>query len=262
MAGEVSKPGAMALVGSGEYLPVMAETDRFLLQTLGGPARAKVVLIPTASGLEPGIPERWNNLGVGHFTSLGASVEPAMLVTREDASDPLILKLLEEANFIYFSGGNPNYLIETLRDTPAWEIITRRHAQGAVLAGCSAGAMAFGGFTTNIRMMRQGLPPEWVPALGLLPGFITLPHFDRLSGFISQELFKMLLDTAPFENGLVRALIGVDENTALVRLPVQANATQSETGWQVFGHQTVSIFDHLGKAFIYRPGDRLSLRER
>lgn len=259
MAGEVSGPGAIALVGSGEYLPVMAETDRFLLETLGGPASAKVVLIPTASGLEPGMPEHWNNLGVGHFKSLGASVEPAMLVTRKDASDPRILTLLREANFIYFSGGNPNYLIQTLHETPAWEIITRRHSQGAVLAGCSAGAMAFGGFTTSIRMMRQGQTPEWVPALGLLPGFITLPHFDRLSGFISQELFKILLDTAPFESNQAQALLGIDEDTALVRLP---NPNQPETDWQVFGRQTVSIFDQRSKALISRPGDRLSLRER
>jgi cyanophycinase len=259
MAGMSNRSGAIALVGSGEYLEVMTETDRFLLETLGGPAQARVVLIPAASGLEPGMPEHWNKLGADHFTRLGAQVKPARLVTREDACDPQILHLLEEANFFYFSGGNPNYLIETFYHSPAWQIITRRHSQGAVLAGCSAGAMAFGGFTTNIRAMRQGQPPEWVPALGLLPGIITLPHFDRLSGVISQELFKSLLETAPFENGQVQALLGIDEDTALVRLPENPGANQAVNSWQVFGRQTVSIFDHVGKALISRPGDRVTL---
>lgn len=259
MAGEVSGPGAIALVGSGEYLPVMDDTDRYLLETLGGPASARVVLIPTASGLEPGMPEHWNNLGLAHFKKLGAQVDAVMLVTKSDASDPHILALLEQASFIYFSGGNPNYLIETLHETPAWEIILRRHAQGAVLAGCSAGAMAFGGYTTNIRKMRQGQPPDWVEALRLLPGFITLPHFDRFSSFITQELFKTMLDTAPFGNGQVHALLGIDEDTALVRLSFTG---KNDSEWQVFGRQSVSVFDEVGRALISRPGDRVTLRER
>ncbi len=45
------RPGPVALVGSGEYLPQMNEIDRMLLDSLGeGPKR--VALLPTASGLE------------------------------------------------------------------------------------------------------------------------------------------------------------------------------------------------------------------
>src|SRR5689334_5791296 len=105
-----NKAGPVALVGSGEFLEVMNETDRFLLETLGGPDRALVAVIPTASGLEPGSPQRWADLGLNHFRRLGASVEAVMIVNRQDTADPAILELLGKANFFYFSGGNPNYL--------------------------------------------------------------------------------------------------------------------------------------------------------
>ena len=118
-----TKPGALALVGSGEYLPQMAETDRFLLDTVGGPAAARVVVIPTASALELGMPERWNTMGVAHFRALGAQVTPVLLLTRDDAQDERVLAELREADLYYFSGGNPEHVIETLRDTLAWQII-------------------------------------------------------------------------------------------------------------------------------------------
>src|SRR5690349_3335105 len=115
--------GALALAGSGEYLAVMDDIDRRLLATAGGPAAARVALLPTASGLEGEAPARWNELGREHFRALGAAVEGLRLLRREDASDPAILATLREASFYYFSGGNPSYVIECLRDTPAWEII-------------------------------------------------------------------------------------------------------------------------------------------
>ena len=114
-------PGALALVGSGEYLPQMREVDRLLLATRGGSAGSRVAVIPTASGLEPGMPERWNGMGAAHFQELGTVVTPVPLIGRADAEDSRIVDMLRGADLFYFSGGNPEYVIETLRGTPAWE---------------------------------------------------------------------------------------------------------------------------------------------
>lgn len=245
MIGE--KAGALALVGSGEYLEAMNETDLNLLATLGGPEQARVVLIPTASGLEAGMPRYWSDLGLAHFGRLGAKVEEVWLVERAHAADPAILDVLSQANFFYFSGGNPVYLTETLQDTPAWEIISKAHLRGAVLAGCSAGAMAFGGYTLSVRAMMQGQPPQWVAALGMLPGVATIPHFDRMANFITPELFKAVVASAPV--GVT--LLGVDEDTALVLLP--------DGGWQVMGRQSVSVFDRGGERLVYQPSQSVPL---
>jgi cyanophycinase len=245
-----SQPGALALVGSGEYLPQMEETDRFLLDTLGRPPAARVVVIPTASALELGMPEHWNTLGVAHFRALGAQVTPVMLLTRDDAHDQQLLADLRGADMYYFSGGNPEHVIEMLRDTPAWQIIRAGYESGAVLAGCSAGAMMLGGYTLSVRAVMRGQPPRWLPALGIAPGIVLMPHFDRVADYASAEMFRDILATAPAST----TLVGVDEDTALVYVP-----GEPELRWRVIGQQTVSVFDGEGGRSIYRSGDVLPL---
>jgi cyanophycinase len=245
-----TQPGALALVGSGEYLPYMAETDRFLLDTLGGPAAARVVVIPTASALELGMPERWNNMGVAHFRALGAQATPVMLLTRDDAQDERVLADLRGADLYYFSGGNPEHVIETLRDTPAWQIIHAGYTAGAVLAGCSAGAMMLGGYTLSVRAVMRGQPPRWLPALGVAPGIVLMPHLDRVADFAGAEMFRAIHSSAPPGT----TLVGVDEDTALVYVP--AGAKQR---WHVIGRQTVSVFDRESGRAIYRAGDSIPL---
>jgi cyanophycinase len=247
-------PGAIALVGSGEYTPAMEATDRFLLDTRGGPAAARVVVIPTASGQEPGSPEGWNRMGVAHFSALGAQVTPVMLLDRQDAADARIVATLHSADLYYFSGGSPEYLIETLRDTPAWDAIRAGYANGAVIGGCSAGAMMLGGYTLGIRALRSGQPPQWRPALGLVAGVTVIPHFDRVSQFVGEELFRAILASAP--DGLT--LVGVDEDTALVCTP---SANGAAPRWRVTGRQGVAVFNRGTAAAIYRAGDQVSLGE-
>ena len=245
-------PGALALVGSGEYTAAMNGTDRALLETLGGPGAAQVVVLPTAAGHEePASPARWAREGVEHFTRLGAQVQPAMILNRTDADDPRWLELLESANFYYFSGGDPQYLTAALAGSPTWDVIRRRHAAGAVLAGCRAGAMAFGGWIPNMRAAFTGRAADWHPALGIVPQLMVLPHFDRMANFIGRAVLWRMVQTAPAG----ARVIGVDENTALVRFPAAADS------WQVWGRQTVSVFDGPGNggSTVYQTGQPVIL---
>ena len=229
-------PGPLALVGSGEYTPAMLETDRRLLEMLGHPS-ARVALLATASAPEPGMPDRWNQMGLAHFAALGAEVFAPALLTRADAFDAQIVAALGSADMFYFSGGDPQYLIEILRDTPAWQVIRERHESGAILAGCSAGAMMLGGYTLGIRALIAGQPPNWPPALGLLPHLAVLPHFDRAAQYMGEELLRAVLAVAPA--GVT--LLGIDEDTALVR---------NGDAWLVSGRQSITVFaDGIPKSY-------------
>jgi cyanophycinase len=243
-------PGAIALVGSGEYLAQMREVDRFLLDTLGA-ARARVALLPTASGLELGMPDRWNTMGVEHFRGLGADVAPVALINRADALDAHVVAALQEADFYYFSGGNPEYLLETLRDTPAWEAIVTGYRHGAVLAGCSAGAMMLGSYTLSVRSVMRGQAPRWMPAMAVVPGIVVMPHFDRVADFAGPETFRAILASAPDQ----ATLVGIDEDTALIR----AHHDRGGLSWRVLGRQTVSVFGAEGDRTIYRAGETVPL---
>jgi cyanophycinase len=249
MVDEITTAGPIALVGSGEFLAVMDEIDTAILERLGGAAGSRVAVIPTASGLEEAeSPTRWARMGVEHFTRLGARVDAVAILNRRDAQDSDLLAILEAANFYYFSGGNPMHLIDTMRDSPAWEIIARRHARGAALAGCSAGAMAICGQTSRFRGLRDEDAPAWTAALGILPQLIVVPHFDRIASFIGQEAVDRLLRNVPEGS----TLLGIEEDTALVRLEGDI--------WWVMGQRKVWTFG-AGESASYEPGRKMSIED-
>ena len=248
-------PGAVALVGSGEYLDAMNKVDTYLLNTIGGAKTAKVVLLPTASGLEPNGPTTWNNLGMKHFKQLGVTdIHATRIIDRNSASEPEQLALLQGANFYYFSGGNPQHTIESLRDTPAWEIIKTAYDHGAILAGCSAGAMMLSARTVSIRQVMTGEPVSFVEAMGVVPNVIVFPHFDRMAGFLDQERFQSLLKSV----SELYTVVGIDEDTALVR--IEPNETSDTSArWRVMGRQTVNLFSRDGQISILHDGDEVTL---
>lgn len=191
--------GTLALVGSGEYLPPMLPVDRALLDRVPGTPR--VVCIATAAA--PDGPEtfaRWGQMGVEQFGErLGAAVEAVPLATREDAHDASIVEAIRAANFVYFSGGKPTYLYDTLAGTPAWEAVRGVLDAGGVVAGCSAGAMIMG---------RRATPFPQHRGFGLLPDAVIMPHYDELPPAMAGAVKWIFVP--------VRVLLGVEGNTAFV----------------------------------------------
>lgn len=197
-----SHPGILALVGSGEYLPPMEPVDRWLLDRLEEPPR--VVCLPTAAGTEGAARLRyWMALGVEHFHRLGCQVTALPLSDRAGAQRADFVQEIQTANFIYFSGGKPDYLMSVMEGTPVWESVLSVLDRGGVVAGCSAGAMIMGA-----RLMRYPVPGIGSVGFGLLPGSVIIPHFDELPNFFIQALMML--------NGRSGSFYGIEGNTALV----------------------------------------------
>lgn len=233
--------GLINLVGSGEYLPVMDEVDRYLLESLDlNERKPRVACLPTAAGKEgDSSVNRWLNMGVSHFSGLGAEVEPVRITDRNSANDPCWESILENADLIYFSGGDPSYLYETMKDTLAWRAAQRAWERGAVYAGCSAGAMILGKRMPSFRLAGTG------EGFGVVPATYIVPHFDAIPGV-----------WRPIVLGLQRQLrnqdrmIGIDEDTALIG--------KLNGEWTVKGKGKVHIFAQAGKA-SYTNGQMLTL---
>jgi cyanophycinase len=220
--------GAIALVGSGEYLPVMAETERLLLA-----GRTKYVQVPTAAAPEGEASlSRWIALGREQAERLGAEAVPVVARNREEADSPVLAALVAGAGLVYLSGGNPSFLAKTLRGTLLWEAIHRAWTEGAALAGCSAGAMALTSWVPDLRHPLTA--PD--PGLGVVTDLRVIPHFDRMAGWMPDLVARYLTKaTGP--------VVGVDEDTAMVRV---------DDTWVVHGRQAV---------WVLTPDERTAYRD-
>lgn len=216
-------PGPLALVGSGEYLPVMADVERMLID---GRA-ARYVQLPTAAAPEGEQSlRRWLDLGAAQAARLDVAQVPVLVRDRDEADSPELAALVEGAGLIYLSGGNPSFLAKTLRGTLVWQAILAAWQSGSALAGCSAGAIALTGWVPSIRDL--GREPD--PGLGVLPHLRVLPHFDKMLGWAPDLLTRAVLRPPA---GVT--VLGIDEDTAVVDL------TGVGQTWQVHGRQQAWI---------------------
>jgi cyanophycinase len=214
-------PGPLALVGSGEYLPQMADIEKGLLA--GRPPRY-VQLATAAVPDGPAVVERWHNLGVAQAERLGVQPIVVPVNDRADANDPAMADLIAGAGLVYLSGGDPGYLADTLRDSAVWDAIVAAWRTGSALAGCSAGAMALTSWVPKIRSPTE----EATVGLGLLPHLRVIPHFDAFAARVPDLVERFLV---PYDPAVT--VIGVDEETALVGGPELWTVQGRQSAWRL-----------------------------
>ena len=199
--------GAIALVGSGEYSVTMQGLETELLHRAISRGKTNTfVQIPTASSHEGDISRaKWKRLGQEQSDRIGSECIYLPIHEREDAFNPQFVEQVKDAGLIYFSGGDPVHLAEVFAGTPMWDAIVQSWREGASLAGCSAGAMAFGGKIIGIRRSHV------TEGLGLLPEIEVIPHYDKFLGWLPDRV-----TAAVMRNDAGTNLLGIDENTALV----------------------------------------------
>jgi cyanophycinase len=233
--------GPLVLCGSGEFTRAMEAVDRAILSDLGR-HQIRVAIVPTAAGLED-TPKSWVEMGTAHFAGLGAQATGVMVLDRADAEDPRHAAAIANADWIYFSGGKPGHLVDTLSGTPFWSAVLARHRAGAVLAGSSAGAMMLGSRTFHFPdgLDERGLPRRVAvrDALGLLPGIFVAPHFDA----VPVEWWRMSADLWPPSH----RMLGIDEDTAIV---------ERADGWVVAGKGRATVFRSLDDHDVHPSGAR------
>lgn len=218
---------AFALLGSGEFEPWAAEVDRWVLRR----ARPGPVIVSPAASAPEGdeVFDRWGSRGVEHYAGLG--VDAAVLPVR-DARDAAVDEARTApaiASMLFFSGGNPAHLADTLRHSPLWRAIAAEVDRGLVLAGCSAGAAALGTRCLDTRLVPgpgARLDDAWAPGLALLDAMIA-PHWDT-----TERVF-------PGGQNAIRSasagrLVGLGERTALVG---------DGRRWSVIGAGSVYVLD-------------------
>lgn len=223
--------GLIALVGGNEFRSDCEPMDRALLARLG--SKPIVVIMPTAAAREN--PRLAAENGIRYFRRLGAQAEASMIVDTNSARDPAHVEALRKADLVYFTGGDPTHLLESMQYTVAWQALQEMLGEGRAIAGSSAGAMICGG-----QMWSPG--EGWRAGLGLLPHIAIVPHHATLAARWNIEHMRATLAQDI-------ALIGIDEATALAGL---------DGRWQVLGSGQVVVY-HNGTTSVYTNGQSLDL---
>ncbi len=187
--------------GAEEKIGDVAILRKFVTLCAGG----RIAIIPTASEVsETG--GRYERL----FVELGAAEARALPITsRGDCERTEWLDALDEVDGIFLTGGNQLRLSTMIGGTAVAKAIRRRNAEGAHVAGTSAGAAFLG--EHMIAFGKEGGSPRaktvtLAPGLGLTNRIVIDQHFrqrDRLGRLLTALAYN------PFAIG-----IGLDENTA------------------------------------------------
>jgi len=206
--------GLIALVGGAEWQEG-ATFDTELLERAGS---GEVLVLPTAAAYEN--PDRAVDVAKRWFAGLGASARGLMVLSHGDANDPANAASVQQARFVYLSGGSPLHLLSVLKGSLVFDALSAAWHDGAVVAGSSAGAMVL------VDPMIDPRGGAFTVGLGLVRDLAVIPHHD--SG-AAHHLWRTLA-LAP--SGIPVA--GVPERTALIGEP--------DGTWRSAGAGEVSVY--------------------
>jgi cyanophycinase len=201
-------PGPLALVGGDEFRPGNEPQDELLVRAAGAakPDTPAFVIVSAAVRHEP---DRAVATARAWFAGLGLEVAELPLRTRGQARDRGIVALAASGGFFYLAGGDPGQVVRILERSRAWEAIVDAWRRGAVLAGSSAGAMAFGSWTLVRARYPGDARRDARPALGLVPGLAIVPHFETFGHRWVPEAREPIAEAGG-------VLLGLDERTAAI----------------------------------------------
>ncbi|MCU0523296.1 MAG: cyanophycinase [Elainella sp. Prado103] len=220
-----STQGALVIIGGAEDRERDCKILQRFLQLAGGEhARIVVLTAGTSEPREAG--ETYFEL----FYQLGA--ERVWVVDTRDQADANhidAVRAIGQASGIFFTGGDQSRIVERLKGTILEDAIRKRHFEGVVIGGTSAGAAMMSDVMIVCGESETSPRPDAV-TLGAGMGFISAilvdQHFSQ-RGRLGRLLAALLLQ--PNTLG-----VGIDEDTAVI---VQGDQLE------VVGQGAVTIID-------------------
>jgi len=219
------RAGPLVVIGGAEDKTGDCVVLREFVRLAGG-ARARLVVLTVASE----VPDEVGATYLEVFQRLGAK-QVRVLDVRErgQTAGAELVEAVEQATGVFFTGGDQERITNLLGGTAADQALHRRHEEGLLLGGTSAGAAMMSanmilegksGATPRVGHVRIG------PGMDFWRGVLIDQHFGQRgrSGRLLSALARY-----PHQLG-----VGIDEDTALV--------VQGEE-FEVIGSGAVAVFD-------------------
>jgi len=221
----------LIIIGGAEDKEGDCQILREFVRRAGG-TKANIVIMTAATELPREVGENYIRV----FERLGAeNVRIIDTETREDAASSTALEAISKATGIFFTGGDQARITSILKDTEIDRAIHQRFAEGAVVAGTSAGAavmpdkMIVEGDSQSTPRMEI---VEMGPGLGFLPGVVIDQHFLQ-RGRLGRLITALIREPAVLG-------FGIDENTAIA-------VTDNQI--EIIGEGSVTIVDESDSTY-------------
>src|SRR5690606_31993301 len=127
--------GTLALDGGGEF----TEGCSFDAGLVAASGATEVLVVPTGAAYEH--PQRPVEAATSWFDRIGVKVRGLDVLARPDAQSTEAAAVVRDSAFTYLVGGSSMHLRSVLKDSAVWDALVAAWADGATLAGSSAGAM-------------------------------------------------------------------------------------------------------------------------
>jgi cyanophycinase len=203
----MSKRGKLMLIGGAEDREGECRVLRRFVELIRKKnPHVAVMTVATGNPAEVGqvYQKAFRRIGVSHVELVGATC-------REDAQSQRVLRPLQKADAVFFTGGDQFKITTILGGTEADRLLEERYRSGMTLGGTSAGANMM-----PSAMIIGGQPPgnprigcvELGPGMEFLRGTITDSHFSQRG-----RLGRLLAAVAQYPHDIG---IGIDEDTAAI----------------------------------------------
>lgn len=223
--------GPLVIIGGAEDREEDCRILRAFVRLAGG-RKARIVVL-TAGTSEP---REAGYTYIDVFERLGAA-EIWVVDTRnqDDANQIEAIRAIHDSTGIFFTGGDQARIVECVKGTILDDAIHKRHAEGIVVGGTSAGAAIM----PEVMIVRgesetspRGNAVTLGPGLGFVQGMVLDQHFAQ-RGRLGRLLTALMLEPAAIG-------IGIDENTAII---------VNESGFEVIGEGAVTVIDELEMSY-------------
>jgi cyanophycinase-like exopeptidase len=214
----------------------MAELHRELLAATGYPRPRAVILAVSGPAPEDRAAQE-AEAAVRQLASLAAEVEPVVIPSDALDADDAAIQAIGEADLVCLVNSPRGRLCSVLSRTRLGAALCEVHERGAVLVGSAGGAEVLAAHHAHVRGHLLPWPVAWRAALGILPGAVILPDYDR----VPEALVAAVALQVPHGT----SVLGIDGAAALVG---------RDGSWQVHGPARVTVWQGRHRR-RYRQGD-------
>jgi cyanophycinase len=260
-----TRRGTMILIGGSED----KVGTRIILSEVARRAGDGTFVVASIASEEPDRQwERYHRV----FTELGVTrIKHLAITEREEVLDPQLATIFDDATAVFFTGGDQVKIATKIGGTALFARLRERYAEGALVAGTSAGASAMG----ETMLVSRGPLEEshkvegafyMTRGLGLISDLVIDQHFaqrariERLIGAIAENpgVLGMGIDE---DTGVIVEPTGVMRviGTGAVYVADGRGITHTNVSEKAKGH-TLSLFDVT--LHVLNHGTGLDMRTR